>query len=440
MANTQREALITMSSPELDRLDLMVRIKEKRLTQDEAARILGITLRQVERIYRRFREQGPEGLVSRKRGRPSNRKLTDKYRESVLSLVRDRYHDFGPTFACEKLIEKHKLKVSRETLRSWMIEAELWVPRRQRKKVYQPRNRRACFGELIQIDGSDHEWFEDRAPRCTLLVFVDDATSQLTELRFVETESAFDYMASTRRHVERYGKPVAFYSDRHSVFHVANKQANGGSGVTQFGRALSELNIDIICANSSQAKGRVERANLTLQDRLVKEMRLANVCDRDAGNQFLEQFRLDYNQRFGKPPGSTHDAHRPLRPGDDMDRIFTWQVTRKVSMNLTLRYERALYLLSPGRRELIGHRIDVAEDEAGNVTLHFKGQPIEYVVHEKDCHVQQGATVGNKHLGAVLRHIQEEQKTRDAELLTKNYITKRQKERLRQRARAAILH
>ncbi|MCK5922315.1 MAG: ISNCY family transposase, partial [Methylococcales bacterium] len=276
---------------ELDRLDLMVRIHEKRITQTKAATALGLSVRQVERLYHRYREDGPAGLTSRKRGRISNRKLSESYRDQVLTLIRKHYHDFGPAFACEKLLEQHGLKVSRETLRRWMIDAGLWTPRKQRRRVHQPRNRRECFGELIQIDGSDHHWFEDRAPRCTLLVFIDDATSLLTELQFVETESAFDYMASTRRHIERYGKPVAFYSDKHSIFHVNNKEAEGGAGITQFGRALSEINVDIICANTSQAKGRVERANLTLQDRLVKELRLAGISNRKAGNAFLEAFR-----------------------------------------------------------------------------------------------------------------------------------------------------
>jgi len=188
-----------------------------------------------------------------------------------LAVVRDRYPDFGPTLAREKLAQCHGLSLAKEAVRRLMAEAGYWVPRRQRPpEIHPPRNRRACLGERVQIDGSEHGWFEGRGPQCTLLVFVDDATSRLMALKFVESESAFAYFAATREYLERHGKPVAFYSDKASVFRVNNPQATGGDGVTQFGRALYEPDIDSICANSSQAKGRVERADKTLQDRLAR--------------------------------------------------------------------------------------------------------------------------------------------------------------------------
>ena len=191
------------------------------------------------------------------------------------TLVESRCSDFGPTLAAEKLREIPGVVVSVETLRRWMIAAELWVPRSQRaRRVHQPRHRRSCVGELVQIDGCEHAWFEDRAPKCTLLDYVDDATRRLMELRFVASESTFDYFAATQTYLERHGKPVAFYSDKASIFRVHGAEARRSGGVTQFGRALSELNIEILCANTPQAKGRVERAHLTLQDRLVKELRL----------------------------------------------------------------------------------------------------------------------------------------------------------------------
>jgi hypothetical protein len=198
--------------------------------------------------------------------------LATATREQALALVRERYADFGPTFAHQKLTEEHALAFSVETLRGWMTAAGLWVSRAQRARRSQPpRPRRACLGELVQIDGSAHAWFEDRGPVCTLLVYVDDATSRLMELCFAEVESTFDYFRATRRYLERHGKPMAFYSDRLSVFHVYKRDtAHGGRGVSQFGRALQALNIDIICATTAAAKGRVERANQTLQDRLVK--------------------------------------------------------------------------------------------------------------------------------------------------------------------------
>lgn len=188
-------------------------------------------------------------------------------RRTSSSWSEPNYLDFGPTLAAEKLQLRHAIKVSPETLRQWMIGAQIWSDRRaSRQRAYQPRYRRDCFGELIQIDGSEHAWFEDRAPKCCLLVFIDDATSRLVELRFCAAESTFDYMHSTKRYLARFGKPVAFYSDRHCVFRINKKEAVGGTGMTQFGRALHDLNVDIIYANSSQAKGRVERMNLTLQD------------------------------------------------------------------------------------------------------------------------------------------------------------------------------
>jgi hypothetical protein len=191
-----------------------------------------------------------------KNAAPRNRSYPSAWRAEVLGIIRERYPDFGPTLAAEKLAELHGIHLGRETLRQWMIAAGLWKDRRARlKAVHQPRYRRDCFGELIQIDGSEHWWFEGRGPQCTLLVYIDDATSRLMHLQFVESESTFDYFAATRAYLERYGKPVAFYSDKHGVFRVNKKDAVGGDGMTQFGRALHALNIDIICANSSQAKG-----------------------------------------------------------------------------------------------------------------------------------------------------------------------------------------
>jgi transposase len=426
----------TMSAKELDRLEVLGRVIERRLTQRQAAEQLGLSLRQVERLCRALRADGAGGLVSRKRGRPSNRKLPEAVCEHALGLVRARYADFGPTLACEKLTEQHGVVVSRETLRRWMIDAGVWVPRSQRpRRAHQPRHRRSCLGELVQIDGCDHDWFEDRGSRCTLLVYVDDATSRLQELRFVASESAFDYFASTRAYLERYGKPVAFYSDKASIFRVSNSQARQTAGITQFSRALSELNIDIVCANSPQAKGRVERAHLTLQDRLVKELRLRGISTPEAGNAYLPEFQADYNARFGREPASAHDAHRPVRDDEDLARIFTWQEHRKLTRNLTLHYKRVLYLVEPGpdTLRLAGETCRVHEAADGGIEIFHAGRLLpSRALFDKNPHVSQGAIVANKRLGAVLAKIQADQQERDRQRLSRgSKLTLRQKERIR---------
>jgi transposase len=252
--------MVLMSKRELNRLDVLARLDSDKLTVAAAAAVMNLTPRQTYRLLSRYREGGAPSIANRRRGRPSNNRLPDAVRDHAVDLVRKLYPDFGPTLAAEKLAERHDLKVSRETLRNWMRQAGIWVTRVERKRIQQPRYRREHVGELIQIDGSEHRWLEDRAAPCTLLVFVDDATSRLMELRFVASESTFAYFEALKAYLGRHGKPVAFYSDKHSIFRVSNQNAVSGDGMTQFGRALSELNIEILCANTSQAKGRVERA------------------------------------------------------------------------------------------------------------------------------------------------------------------------------------
>jgi len=271
-----------MSERDLQRIEVLAEVAAKRRTVVAAAAVLALSVRQVRRLLRSYRSGGGAAIVHRARGRPSNNRIQDDVRTEATELVRRSYADFGPTLAAEMLAEKHALTVSRETLRGWMLEAGLWRSRKQSRQFHQPRLRREALGELVQIDGSEHRWFEDRAEPCSLLVFIDDATGRLMQLRFVPSESAFAYFEALQGYLEAHGCPVAFYSDKHSVFRVARKEAKGGQGMTQFGRALAELNIEILCANSSQAKGRVERVNRTLQDRLVKDLRLAGISSRPA--------------------------------------------------------------------------------------------------------------------------------------------------------------
>src|SRR5499427_9303964 len=326
MGSWRPMTVILMSRSEIDRMNFLRDLAEERIRVSEAVALMGLGRRQVFRLGKVFRQHGPTALVSRRRGRPSNRCYPAVLRMEVVAIIRERYSDFGPTLAGEKLSELHGIHLGRETIRQWMMAAGLWKDRRQRMRpVHQPRYRRDCVGELIQIDGSRHWWFETRGPQCTLLVYIDDATSRLMHLQFVETESTFDYFEATRAYLKRYGKPIAFYSDKHATFRVNKKDAVGGDGMTQFGRALHDLNIDIICANTSQAKGRVERANLTLQDRLVKELRLAGISTIDAGNAFLPGFMEDFNRRFAKAPLSDKDVHRPLSEHDHLDDAFAWK-------------------------------------------------------------------------------------------------------------------
>jgi hypothetical protein len=426
---------VTLSVKELDRVQLMTRLAERRLTQRHAGELLGLTERQVRRLYAAFKKRGAEGLASRKRGQPSHRRLPAETKRRALELVRERYSDFGPTLAHQKLTEEHGLDLCVETLRCWMIEAEIWLPRSKRmKRSYPPRERRACLGELVQIDGCEHAWFEDRGPVCTLLVYVDDATSRFMELRFAESESTFDYFAATRSYLKRYGKPVAFYSDRLSVFHVARgNHAAGGRGLSQFGRAMSELNIDIICANSPQAKGRVERSNLTLQDRLVKELRLRGVCDMVAGQAYLEEFCEDYNRRFARPPRNSYDAHRPVH--ENLDEILTLQDERQVSENLTLTHNRILYVIedTEENRRLRGYPVTVHEHEDGKIVIRHAGRELPYHAHPKEtARITQGAIVENKRLDAALQWIAKQQRQRDLKRLANRKVTLRTKKRIRE--------
>ncbi|PMS16259.1 integrase, partial [Paraburkholderia rhynchosiae] len=407
--------LITMTMRELDRFKVIQDVADGKLKPWRAAERLRLTTRQVRRLVDRLCEHGPAGLVSRRRAKPSNNRLDPVKADQALSIIRDRYADFGPTLACEKLYESHGIRLAKETVRRLMTDAGLWVPRRQRPpRIYQPRARRACLGELIQIDGSDHRWFEERSPACSLLVYVDDATSRLMMLHFTATESTFSYFEATRAYIERHGKPGALYSDKYSVFRKTSANRDGNS-VTHFGRAMYELNIDTFCANSSPAKGRVERAHLTLQDRLVKELRLRGISTVTQANAYAPAFMAAYNARFAKPPKSGFDAHRPLRADENLDLVFTWREPRKVSKSLTVRYDRVMYLLkdTPEHRKLIGRHIEVWEYPDGRIELRSDDRVLTCRQYDRLAEVDQGAVVEHKRLGPVLQVSQAMQAQRD---------------------------
>ena len=403
--------LVSMSDKELKRLSVLQEICDQPITQSQAAQLLHISERQIRRLLQKYKAQGPAALAHAARGQTSNAKLPEELRLKCLNLVAEQFHCFGPTLAHEKLTTIHGFDISVETLRSWMIAANLWIPRHKSlKRPYQPRYNRDCYGELVQIDGSHHDWFEGRAPKCCLLVFIDDATGKLQHLRFCESESAFDYMISTRLYVEQHGKPLAFYSDKHSVFRV-NQSSKKDTKITQFGRVLSSLTIDIIFANSPQAKGRVERANRTLQDRLIKEMRLEGICSITEANAWLPWFIEQFNQKFAKCARNSKNLHRPLTESDaELEDIFTWQEPRKVTKNLTITYDKCIYMLEPTalNHKLVGQYITFLEYPDGTVAIMHEGRKISYSIFNKLARLQQNEVVENKRLGVVLAHIQQQ--------------------------------
>lgn len=381
------DELLSMSKRELTRLEVMQRLKDKRLTQKEAAQLLQVSIRQVKRLYQAFKAQGAKGLISARRGKASNNQLDPQVVQQAIDLLYARYRDFGPTLAHEKLVEDHRLKLSDESVRRIMIVEGLWKPKRAKQPaVHQMRERRACLGDLVQIDGSDHAWFEDRGPSCTLLVYIDDATGQLLELWFVPQETFFGYCEASRHYFERYGKPVAFYSDKHGIFRVNQPRPLGTTkGLTQFGRAMQELDVQILCANTPQAKGRIERAIQTLQDRLVKELRLRGISDLTSANAYLPEFREDFNRRFAVVPRSSHDAHRPLLPGENLELILTHQETRTLSKNLTVQANQILYQIQSNRPNyaLRNAQVTVCENAHGEVTILYNNQPLPYTLYQK---------------------------------------------------------
>jgi transposase len=393
-----------MSRRELSRLEVIQRVCRKTLTQRRAADLLALSVRQVKRLCRAFKRSGAAALVSRHRGRPSNHRLPEAVITRARELLRERYYDFGPTLAREKLSEAHGLSLGTETVRQLMIAEGLWRVRRARAAViHQLRERRAAFGELVQLDGSPHDWFEGRAPRCTLLNFVDDATSRLMHLSFVDAETTFNYFAAVRAYLLEHGKPRSFYSDKLGVFRVNMPAALTGTGLTQFGRAMKELQIELLCAHSPQAKGRVERANQTLQDRLVKELRLRALSSAAEANSYLPEFVADYNRRFAVAPRCAEDAHRPLSASEDLARILSWCETRVLSKNLTLSYDGRLYQLKTSRAAytMRGARVEVRETSAGAVSIEYKGRPLPFSLYLEQER-EQGRVVEPKLLDAAL--------------------------------------
>lgn len=379
---TATETLVQMSRRELDRKRLLDRILDRLLPQKDAAMEMGLSGRHVRRLLRRYKEHGAPGLVSQRRGKPSNRKLPEALKNRVLELIRNRYPDFGPTLANEKLAQVHRVEISAETLRLWMIEAKLWHGKvRRRAKPHPMRERRARFGELIQIDGSPHDWFEGRAPSCTLIIFIDDASNRVLAAVFVPVEAMEAYMKTLRHYIKKHGRPVALYADKHSIFYISDKDKLQEGELTQFGRVTKTLDIELIAAHSPQAKGRVERAFQVFQDRVIKEMRLAGVSSIEQGNAFLAKYLPLYNRRFAKVPRQPEDAHRSVQHSEqELDLIFSIHYQRILSKNLSLQFKKVLYNIQVEGigYALRGAKITVCEGFNGDITLLRNGKALPY--------------------------------------------------------------
>lgn len=347
---------LTMADWEIDRLHIIRQVLERRFTWTQAAAQMGLSRRQVGRLCIRVRGHGARGVIHGLRGKPSNHRLEPEMLGKVLSALHDPlWEGFRPTFAREKLAERHGLCLGIETVRQLMLLAGLWLPRRQRARHQRWRPRRECSGMLVQMDGSHHDWFEGRGPRCVLMGLIDDATSLVQLAKFVPSEDTHNVMRVSKAYIERYGRPTAFYVDKHSIFRT-NREASIDEDLrqeqpaTQYKRALDALGIELIWAHSPQAKGRIERTFQTHQDRLVKELRLAGISTMEAGNLFLQQHYLPgHNERFAVAPANPTDAHRPLLDGQDLDRAFSVWSERTVQNDFTVRLHGSwLQLLPPG--------------------------------------------------------------------------------------------
>ena len=369
---------LTMSNREIDKLKVIQNTIDGKLTWPQAAEILALSERQVGRLCARVREEGNGGVIHGLKGLPSNNKLPDATILKAISLVRQHFADFGPTLANEHLLDDYKIRVSINTLRKAMIIAELYKPKSHKPKHRAWRERRSCVGMLVQLDGSEHDWFEGRGPKCALLVFIDDATSRILYARFITVEDTINLMRRTKEYLKLNGRPVAIYVDKDSIYKI-NRQASideelrDAMPLSQFTRAMGELGVEMIFANSPQAKGRVERGFRTHQDRLVKELRLAGISDMAAGNKFLETVYIArHNGKFAVAPASRINAHRPLLKTHRLDEILCVKLNRTLANDYTLRFDNKFFQVTKDQDIRIRPRDIVTIEEWLDGSRHLK--------------------------------------------------------------------
>ena len=370
-----------MSLKERDLLKTVHEVERGYITAKAASEASGISYRQFKRILRRWRAEGDKGMAHRSRGRPSGRRIPDDIRRKAVELISEKYRDFGPTLASEKLAEHDGIRVSDETVRRWMIAEELWKANRRRERHRARRERRRCFGELVQMDGSHHDWFEGRGGKCVLIAMIDDATNEVIA-RFYPGESLEGLMGTLRVWLEMHGRPRAVYADRHALW-VAQAGEAGEKDerdTTQLRRALKELWIDFIAARSPQAKGRVERLFGTLQDRLVKEMRLKKIDNIEDANRFLvDEYLPWHNQRFRCEPASKANAHRRLGKYFDLNTILSRHDERSVANDYTIRWNNRIFQIGkPAYPGLRGGRVTIVSAFDGSIQLFFRNKKLAW--------------------------------------------------------------
>lgn len=373
------EDIIAMSQKDLKRLHVIRKAIDRIITQSEAAEIIGVGLRQAQRIAARVKKEGDKGIIHCSRGRSSNRAKPQRIKDKALKLFKEKYPDFGPTLASEKLFERDKIKLNDETLRLWLIEKGIPYKQRKKRPHRQWRERKEHFGQMVQMDGSHHDWFEGRGPWCVLMGYIDDATG-IPFAKFCPYEGSLTAMSSFKGYIKRQGIPLSIYLDKHTTYKSTKKptiedELNNIDPLSQFGRALGELGVELIHANSPEAKGRIERLFETFQDRVIKEMRLRKISSIEEANKFLEYYLPVFAKRFGMPPAKEGDLHRPIPKGIDLDRILCVKTERALRNDFTVAHDKKLYQVLDNIR---AEKVMVEERIDGSMIMRYKDTVLKF--------------------------------------------------------------